>query len=102
MLCDPPQTRGACEAAQCISEEINSGLALWANSLRVRRLADGALRITWSAPCATPDGEAPARYRVWGRERNESARVLLLQTGDQAFVHTPPGGSHQYEVTSAW
>ena len=103
LLCNESRTFSECVVAQCESEEINSGLALFANSLRVQRLAGGSIKLTWSPPLSSPQFAAPGRYRLWRRPNSESPYVLLTETTNLAYTDTTAvQGNYQYEVTAVW
>src|SRR4029450_611789 len=63
-LCNPNRTADDCEHAECASEEIANGEALWSNSLRLK-IETGGVRLSWSPPYADPSNLLPRKYRVY-------------------------------------
>ena len=105
LLCKPNRTFDECVRAQCESEEINSGEALFADSLRLERLATGAIRLTWHAPVASESFAPPRGYRVWRRPDSQTPFVMLAETTGLEIVDVGAGvgsASWQYEVTMMW
>ena len=103
LLCSTNRNNATCTQAQCESEEINSGQALWTNSLRLEKLQGGGVRLTWAPPYSTSQDMVPTRYRIWGRSSSEQPFVLLTQTPNLTFAHTPPAGTmYEYEITAVW
>jgi len=103
LLCKPNRTSAECSRAQCESEEINSGEALFTDSLRVQMLPGGSIRLSWQAPVASDSFAPPRSYRVWRSASSESPFVMVGETTTLAFVdaNVPPG-NWQYEITLAW
>ncbi len=108
LLCDPARDHSSCVSAICSSNQINSGQALWANSLRVDRSGD-AVKLTWTAPYASPDGlsgvQQPTSYRIYRRTQSEAAMVQVGQVAGSTLTfidNTATGDTFQYEVTAVW
>jgi hypothetical protein len=104
LLCASSRDQSTCTRAQCQAEEINSGRALQANSLRLRRLLDGRIRLTWTPPYGLSEAGPPTGYRVRRRTDSEAPFEELTDTSDLFYVD--PGAqalpSAQYEVTPVW
>jgi hypothetical protein len=105
-LCNPDRTRDQCLRADCSSNEITDGEALWANTLRISRVGT-SMRLTWSPPYALPD-EANAKYYVWRRERSRTpsppgpfVKIGQVQGNNLTFTDlNAASGSWEYEITS--
>jgi len=103
LLCKPNRTFADCQRAQCESEEINSGEALFTHSLRLQMLPGGSIRLTWQPPVSSDTFAPPRAYRVWRASSPEAPFVMLGETSDLAFTDTNvPPGNWQYEITIAW
>lgn len=106
-LCDPGRTHSDCVSASCAGNEINSGQALWANSVRVGRQA-GTVVISWSAPYASPEGGLTNnvhQYRVYRRTSSEGTYQQIAQVNGNILSFndtTATGSMYQYEVLAIW
>jgi hypothetical protein len=104
LLCNPDATHADCARAQCESEEINSGQALWVNSLRVTLDPDGAIRLTWSLPYAQNEA-TPRFFRIYRRGTSEDVFQMLQQVNGNTLSFRDPqaaGAEYQYEITGVW
>jgi hypothetical protein len=102
LLCSASRTQATCTTAQCESEEINSGRALWTNSLKVAKVA-GQVELSWSPEYGTPNAEPPKTYRLWARPDPMAPWTLLIETPLQSYTYTPPAGtSYQYDLSAEW
>jgi hypothetical protein len=103
LLCKPARSFSECARAQCESEEINSGEALFADSLRLQLLPGGSIRLTWQRPVSSDTFSTPRSYRVWRRSSSEAPYVMLGETAGLEFTDTTvPAGNWQYEITMTW
>lgn len=100
---EPARNHATCTVAQCESEEINSGEALWMNSLRLQYLHGGNVKLTWRPPYAQPDTLMPQQYRVFRRAHGDDVFVQIADTSNLEFVDsTALNGNYQYEVRAVW
>ena len=104
LLCSGTRNESTCTLAQCESEELNSGSALLANSLRVELLPDGSVRLTWEPPYGISDLGPPHAYVVRRRTGGDSVYQELASTQDLFFVDTTAAGGSLflYDVSPSW
>lgn len=102
-LCNPQRTRDECILAHCGVDQINTGAALWANTLRSQAGPGGAVILTWSATYSAGSLQVPHGYRIWRRAQSEAAYVQIAETHGFSFTdHPPASGLWEYEVTGIW
>ena len=82
----------------------NSGRALLVNTLQLRRLLDGSIRLSWSSPYVDVETGPPDVYRVRRRTGNEAPFENLAETEDLFYVDSGALAlpAAQYEVTPVW
>jgi hypothetical protein len=104
LLCSPARTQATCTLAQCESEELNSGTALQTNSLRISRLADNSLRLTWDPPYGNSDYGPPSSYTLRRRASTNMPYQTIVTTPNLVFIDTTAVGSayFEYEVIPNW
>jgi len=105
-LCNPDRTTDDCQHAECASEEIANGEALWANTLRLG-VETGGIRLTWSAPYADPSNLLPRKYRVYRKSRLSDPFVLVAEINGGSTSWLDTGAllgttSYDYEIVSNW
>lgn len=94
-----------CPLAECECREINQGNALHVHGLVATRLANGAVRLSWTAPVADPDAltATPRRYRVWRATDAIGPFVEIAEVADPSFDDTAAVGERFiYDVTPVW
>ena len=103
LLCSPARDHADCTRAQCESDEINTGKAIGATSLKVARNTDGSLKLTWGPPVTDASDAVSLRYRVYRRTESESAFTQIAVTSGRSYTDTTAAGkSFQYEISVIW
>jgi hypothetical protein len=103
LLCSGLRNHSTCTVAQCESEEISSGSALLSSSLRLTRLADDSVRLTWDPPYGISDLGLPHAYVVRRRASRETAYQQLTSGPNLWYVDaTAVGATYEYDVTPVW
>jgi hypothetical protein len=100
VLSKATRTKQECTHAQCESEELNSGAAIKANSLRVERTTTGTL-LRWAEPPSSSAWPPPKSYYVWRRRHGNATFTVLADV--PGFSYEDPsmrdGINYDYLVT---
>jgi len=100
LLCNASRGQATCTAAQCESEEVNSGAALRTNSLRVSREA-GGVRLDWDPPAGSELGP-PRAYQIWRATDAGGIFVRIGETAGLDYVDSSAEGFALYRIKYVW
>ena len=92
--------RDSCARAKCLSEEINSGVALRMHTLKATWMGD-RLPLSW-APPFTPEVGPPRRYEVWRRFADHNTFELVGETTGLSWEEPSDDRTAEYLVGAVW
>jgi cysteine-rich repeat protein len=100
LLCAASPSAADCAKAACESYEINTGIAINVDTLRVEKTGAG-IRLSWEEPLHDP-GKSVAAYHVWRRAAGGSWEVAAeVEAGPSpGWIDAAEPSGLQYEVTA--
>ena len=104
ILSNPGRTPAQCATAKCESQELNTGIALQMDSLRMSTAAGGGITLAWQKPLWVDPSDPVTTYHVWRRIVGENGYSQIGSVGGNTttFTDLNAGGfSYEYEVTAA-
>jgi N-acetylneuraminic acid mutarotase len=101
ILSDPARSGDRCRSATCELREINNGHALELNAL-VLDLAEGQVRLAWTAPILDDGSGTPSFYEIWRRSaRSNEPFVRIGTTTDLSYRDLSEStGNLEYQLTA--